>query len=257
MTVLYEGVSLSWLGYACLKIDAPTGPTIYTDPGRYGTLDGTWAEQYGGMNHPTGPEYNAQDGDIVVVTHDHHYDSDGVRRVASDDATVLVYDAVDVDRIADNGRDVESPESLPYEVIRVSEGDEYSLGEATVSVIPAYNYPDGPNVKPSGEPMHPKGFGCGYVLSIDGRSYCWPGDSDVIDDHTDLDVSVLLPSISSSFTMDRHDAATLASEIRPDLVLPIHYNTFDALQADSRAFAADVASQQVPVVLDEPGLENA
>jgi L-ascorbate metabolism protein UlaG (beta-lactamase superfamily) len=34
-------------------------------------------------------------------------------------------------------------------------------------------------------------------------------------------------------------------------VLPIHYNTFEALEADSEAFAADVASQGVPVVLDE------
>lgn len=257
MTVHYDGVSLSWLGYACLKIDAPAGPTLYTDPGRYGTLDGSWAEQYGGMNHPTGPEYEAQDGDIVVVTHDHHYDSDGVRRVASDDATVFVYEDVDAERIHENGRDVESPESLPYEVIRVSDGEEHTVGDVTVSVIPAYNHPDGPNVNAEGEPMHPKGFGCGYVLTLDGHSYCWPGDSDVIDVHRDLEVSVLAPSISSSFTMDRHDAAQLAGEIQPDLVLPIHYNTFDALQSDSRAFAADVASRQVPVVLDETGMENA
>jgi L-ascorbate metabolism protein UlaG (beta-lactamase superfamily) len=51
--------------------------------------------------------------------------------------------------------------------------------------------------------------------------------------------------------MDRHDAAGLAEDMDPDLVLPIHYNTFPDLEADSGAFAADVAKRSVPVVLDE------
>ena len=51
--------------------------------------------------------------------------------------------------------------------------------------------------------------------------------------------------------MNRREAAELAATIDPDLVRPIHYNTFPDLEADSRAFAADVAASGVPVVLDE------
>jgi L-ascorbate metabolism protein UlaG (beta-lactamase superfamily) len=51
--------------------------------------------------------------------------------------------------------------------------------------------------------------------------------------------------------MDRHDAADLAESLDPDLVLPVHYNTRDFLEADSGAFASDVAKRGVPVVLDE------
>jgi L-ascorbate metabolism protein UlaG (beta-lactamase superfamily) len=51
--------------------------------------------------------------------------------------------------------------------------------------------------------------------------------------------------------MNRHEAADLAETMDPDLVLPIHYNTFAALEADSGEFAADVAKRGVPVVLDE------
>jgi len=40
----------------------------------------------------------------------------------------------------------------------------------------------------------------------------------------------------------------------PDLVLPVHYDTFELLAADAEAFAADVASRGVPVVLDEQGV---
>jgi L-ascorbate metabolism protein UlaG (beta-lactamase superfamily) len=39
--------------------------------------------------------------------------------------------------------------------------------------------------------------------------------------------------------------------MEPELVLPVHYNTFEALTTDSRAFAADVAEAGVPVVLSE------
>jgi L-ascorbate metabolism protein UlaG (beta-lactamase superfamily) len=50
--------------------------------------------------------------------------------------------------------------------------------------------------------------------------------------------------------MDRHEAAALAAEMRPQLVVPVHYNTFEALETDDRGFAADVAAAGVPVALD-------
>jgi len=37
-------------------------------------------------------------------------------------------------------------------------------------------------------------------------------------------------------------------------VVPIHYNTFEMLRADSGAFAADVAGRAIPVALDERGM---
>jgi L-ascorbate metabolism protein UlaG (beta-lactamase superfamily) len=250
MTVRHDGLTLDWFGYATLRIEGENA-TVYTDPGRYGTLDGTWDEQYGGADHPTPDAYDAQDGDLVLVTHDHHYDSDGVRRVASEDATVLVYEAVDAERINDGGRDVEPPEELPYDVQRVAYGDELTVDGVDVEVVAAHNREGGPRADADGNVLHPYEFGCGFVATVDGTPCFWPGDSDVVDEHDGLDVSLLAPSIAQSFTMDRHDAAGLAEDMDPDLVLPIHYNTFPDLEADSGAFAADVAKRSVPVVLDE------
>jgi L-ascorbate metabolism protein UlaG (beta-lactamase superfamily) len=39
--------------------------------------------------------------------------------------------------------------------------------------------------------------------------------------------------------------------MEPELVVPVHYNTFSTLETDSRSFAADVAEAGVPVALDE------
>ncbi|WP_049928182.1 MBL fold metallo-hydrolase [Halopiger goleimassiliensis] len=250
MAIDYGDLTLEWLGYATARIEAADGTVVYTDPGRYGTLDGTWGERYGEAAHPDNEPYDARDGDLVVVTHDHHYDDDGIDRVASEDATLVVYEDVSADRISAGGRDVVAPEELPYDVRRVGYGDELTVAGVDVEVVPAYNHPDGPNAT-DGEPLHPEGFGCGFVLTVDGVPCFWTGDSDVIDAHDDLEVSVLLPSIAQHFTMDRHDAAVLAERLAPDLVVPIHYNTFPDLEADSRAFAGDVASRGVPVALDE------
>jgi L-ascorbate metabolism protein UlaG (beta-lactamase superfamily) len=81
----------------------------------------------------------------------------------------------------------------------------------------------------------------------------WPGDTDVLEGHDRLDVSLFCPPIGGAFTMDRHEAADLAAALYPDLVCPVHYDTFEAIETNARAFASDVASRGVPVVLDEAG----
>jgi L-ascorbate metabolism protein UlaG (beta-lactamase superfamily) len=251
MTFRHDGLAVSWLGYATARTEAPDGTVVYTDPGRYGVLDGTWAEQYGGAPHPSGDAYDARDGDVVLVTHDHHYDADGVRRVADEDATVLVYEGVTTDGETDTGRTVEVPESLPHDVRRVGYDETVTVAGVEVTAVPAYNRADGPRAGPDGEVAHPEGLGCGFVWTVGGVSCLWTGDSDVVPEQEALDVSLLFPSIAQSFTMNREEAAAFAETVDPDLVAPIHYNTFPDLRADSAAFAADVARRGVPVVLDE------
>lgn len=252
MTVRHDGLTIDWLGYATARIEAPDGTVVYTDPGRYGTLTGEWDTTYGGRDHPSGDAYDARDGDLVVITHDHHYDDDGVRRVAADNATVVVYEAVSAEGVAESsGREVAEPENLAYDVRRVAYGDGLDAAGVDIEVFPACNHEDGPRADANGNVPHPHGFGCGFRLTVGGVDCFWTGDSDVIEEHARLDVSLLLLSIARSFTMNRHDAADLAERLRPDLVVPIHYNTFGALGADSDAFAADVAGRSVPVALDE------
>ncbi|MFC7115230.1 MBL fold metallo-hydrolase [Natronoarchaeum sp. GCM10025703] len=247
MTVTYGDLTIDWLGYATVRIEHDD-TVVYLDPGRYGVLTGEWTPEGRDVGHPPAREYDAQDGDLVCITHDHHYNSDGIRRVADEDATVVAYDAVYAPGI---GRDVERLQDLPYDVLRVDEHTDELLGDVIVRTVPAYNRPDGPNVDASGEPIHPEGFGVGYHLTFGDTTVFWPGDSDVLEGHEQLDVDVFLPSISQSFTMDRHSAADLAEELDPDLTLPIHYNTFGALEADSDAFVVDLAKRGLPVALDE------
>jgi len=247
MTVRHNDLTLTWLGYATLRIEGED-TVVYVDPGRYGTLTGEWEPDTPGVSHPPARDYRAQDGDIVCVTHVHHYDDDGIERVAGDDATVVVCEGIDA---ANTDRDVPPVSELPYDVVEAGTEDELLVEGVPVLTVPAYNHPDGRNVRSDGTPIHPEGAGCGFVVELDGTSVFWTGDTDVLPGHEHLEVSVFVPSIAQSFTMNREEAADLAERMDPELVLPIHYNTFAALEADSGAFAVDVAGRGVPVVLDE------
>jgi L-ascorbate metabolism protein UlaG (beta-lactamase superfamily) len=246
MTVEQDGLRVEWLGYATARIEWPDGTVAYTDPGRYGVLTGEWTpgDFETARDHPESTDYRAQDADLVVVTHDHHYDPHGIERVASGDATVVVYEGVDADNIS---RDVAPVDTLDYDVERVAYGDTLTAAGVDVDVVRAETAPS----DPGGTPSHPPGFGCGFTLTRADTTVFWTGDSDALAAHDDVDCDVFLPPISRRITMGESEAADLAERLAPNLVVPIHYNTFEGLVGDSRAFAQDVASRGIPVALDE------
>ena len=258
MTVRHDDLTVEWLGYATARLETADGFVAYVDPGRYGVLTGEWTPPGGGnpkeAAHPRATNYRPEDADLVCVTHDHHYDSDGVERVASDDATVVVYEGVDAAGI---DRDLTPVDDLPFDVVRIGEEDhlavESDAGAADVWSVPAYNEADGPHANDDGSVPHPKGSGVAYRLRLGDTSVFWPGDSDALDAFAELDVSLFLANISGSVCMNADEAADLAERMDPDLVVPIHYNTLDFLEADSDAFAVDVAERSIPVALDERG----
>jgi L-ascorbate metabolism protein UlaG (beta-lactamase superfamily) len=249
MTVSHDGLAVEWLGYATIRIESDD-TVAYVDPGRYGVISGEWTPPSDAARgaHPPARDYRPEDGDAVFVTHLHHYDPDGIERVAAADATVVAFEDIDVN---DTERTDTALEALPYDVRTVGADERGAVAEVGFRTVPAYNRPDGPHTGSDGAPVHPEGFGCGYVLSVDGTRVFYPGDSDVLPVHADLDVSLFLPSIDDTFSMGGEAVVELAAEMSPDLVCPVHYNTFDALEADSRAMAGAVAARGIPVVLDE------
>lgn len=249
--VHHDGTTAHWLGHATLRL-AGDDVVVYCDPVRYGVLDGV----------------EPRDGDVVCITHDHHYDDEGIHRVAKPEATLVVFEGVDTHRI---DREVERPADLPYDTVWVDDETDIAVGDPTgdridgprpgevfVRTLPAYNDPDGPHVRADGTPYHPEGYGCGYHLTLPSVwdrdvTVLYPGDSDALDGHAALDVSLFCPPIGGDSTMDRERTAALAARMEPDLVVPIGYSTDASTATDVRAFVADVASRGVPVVLDGRG----
>ncbi len=248
MTIHHDSIAIEWLGYTTVRLDGPD-QTIYLDPGRYGVLTGEWEpDSARGRAHPEPREYRAEDGDVVCLSHVHHYDPDGIDRVIDSDGTVLACDGINPRQ---SSRDLPRLVDLDHTVQETGTEDEQILADTPIWTVPAYNEPDGPHTRADGSPFHPEGRGCGFLLGLDGTRVFWPGDTDVLDGHAELDVDVFLPPIGGAFTMDRHEAAELADALDPELVVPIHYNTFGALETDSEAFAEELTERGVDVALEE------
>jgi L-ascorbate metabolism protein UlaG (beta-lactamase superfamily) len=93
---------------------------------------------------------------------------------------------------------------------------------------------------PNGTPHTPAGL----VLNLGGKTVYHVGDTALFSDirlpgeRDQLDAALVC--IGGHYTMDRHDAAVASEWIGAPVVIPCHYNTFPAVEADAQAFKADV-----------------
>ena len=218
MSAAFQGLTFDRLGHASVRIETRDGTVIYIDP---------WAEVLTAEPH---------DGDLVFVTHDDfdHYDPDGIAAVAKPDATIAVYEAVDT---SDLDRAVTS---LPYD-------GSVTVEDLTVQTVPAHNDPAGSHVDDDGEPFHAEGEGVGLVLTLDETVVFFPSDTDFLPSHARMSVDVFIPPIGGHYTMDRHEAAEFARSVEAELVIPVHYDTFEAIETDVEAFAADLEENGIRV----------
>ena len=86
-------------------------------------------------------------------------------------------------------------------------------------------------------------------MTIDGRTVYFPSDTDFLNEHADLTADVFIPSIGGHFTMDCHEAAQFTESVGPELVLPMHYDTFEQIETDAEAFGREVEADERRVQL--------
>lgn len=216
MSVQYDGMNFDRLGHASVRIETNDGTVIYIDP---------WSDLL---------DSELNDGDIIIVTHDDfdHYDPEGITAVQGTSTTIAAYEAVDT---SDLDTDVIE---LPYEGTTTVAGIE-------VESVPAYNDPDGPHVRDNGDPFHADGEVIGVILSIDGTTVYFTSDTDFLPIHEEIKADVFIPPIGGHYTMDRKEAAEFARSVGASLVLPVHYDTFEAIETDENAFIADLEADGI------------
>jgi L-ascorbate metabolism protein UlaG (beta-lactamase superfamily) len=105
-----------------------------------------------------------------------------------------------------------------------------------VRLVPAWHT----STTPGGQVNTPAGL----VISLGGKIVYHLGDTALFSDlglvaQRDR-VDVALMCIGGFYTMDRYDAVAATRLIDPEVVIPCHYDTFPAIQADAQAFKADV-----------------
>jgi L-ascorbate metabolism protein UlaG (beta-lactamase superfamily) len=102
------------------------------------------------------------------------------------------------------------------------------------------------------------GPAAGLVIKIGGTTVYHAGDTCLFSDmkliavHSEIDV--FLVPIGGHYTMDRRDAVVACELVGAATVIPMHYDTFPAIEADAAAFKTDVEAQtSSQVAILQPG----
>lgn len=80
---------------------------------------------------------------------------------------------------------------------------------------------------------------CGFIIEVNGKKIYHAGDTGLTYDMKlleDENIDLALLPIGGNYTMDIDDAVKAVDFIKPKLVIPMHYNTFDLIKADPYKF---------------------
>jgi len=85
---------------------------------------------------------------------------------------------------------------------------------------------------------------CGFLVTMDGATLYHPGDTGLFLDMKLIgemnDIAVAVLPIGDNFTMGIDDAVKAAEFLRPRVVIPMHFKTFEVIEADPARFVDEV-----------------
>jgi L-ascorbate metabolism protein UlaG (beta-lactamase superfamily) len=97
----------------------------------------------------------------------------------------------------------------------------------------------------------------GFIIRMANKIIYHAGDTGLFLDMRligELDkIDMALLPIGGYFTMDVNDAAKAVEFLRPRKVIPMHYDTFDPIKADSKVFAEKVKQYGAECIILKPG----
>jgi L-ascorbate metabolism protein UlaG (beta-lactamase superfamily) len=118
-------------------------------------------------------------------------------------------------------------------------GGSFTFPFGKLTFTPAWHSSSFPDGSYGGNPM-------GVILELGGKRLYHAGDTALFSDMALLGkkgIDLALLPIGDNFTMGPEDALSAVKLINPKQVIPLHYNTFDAIKQDAAAFKRAVESQ--------------
>ena len=194
-----EKVQIKWLGHAAFKVWT-SSVVIYIDP--YQITD------------------TPRDATYILCSHTHsdHYSTSDIAKVAGPAMQLIGPPSV----ISSYGKG-----------LTVGQGQTLTLGNLTITGVPAYN---------TNKSNHPKSNNwVGFVVELAGKRIYHAGDTDLIEEMKSLkDIDVAMLPVGATYTMNPTEAATATAWIQPKLAIPMHWNntTKDTL---AKTFAPNAA----------------
>ncbi len=220
-------IRLTWYGHACWSIETAQG-TLLIDP----FLSG----------NPVAPVKADQvNADFILVSHGHgDHLGDTVDIAKRTGATVL--SNFEIAGYCEG-------KGCKAHPLHIGGSRDFPFGHLKLTIAHhGSSFPDG----------HYAGNPSGFLLTIDKKKIYDSADTGLFYDmkligEEGIDLAML--PIGDNFTMGPEDAVRAVKLIKPKVMIPMHYNTFDLLKQDPKSFASRV-KKTVPktkVVVLQPG----
>jgi L-ascorbate metabolism protein UlaG (beta-lactamase superfamily) len=195
---------LDWLGHDSFRLDGP--PVVYFDPWQLSQAHSENAQAV---------------ADLVLVSHEHgdHCSPADIKAI-SGPGTVVICNAG-------------AGEQLPG-ARTIRPGESMTVAGVDVEAVRAYNIN---KFRSPGVPFHPREAEMvGYVVTINGLSLYFAGDTDHIPEMAEIDCHVALLPVSGKYVMTAEEAADAARTIGPQVVVPMHYGSGIGTAEDGESF---------------------
>lgn len=229
-----EGATITWLGHATFLIETPGKKRIVMDP---------WLS-----GNPKCPdEYQALDrADMILISHGHFDHMGSAAELAKRTGAPIVSNFEIGSYLASQG--VEG-------TIGMNKGGTVTIGDIKITMVHA-DHSSGISTGDGGTVYG--GEASGFVVTLEnGLTIYHAGDTNVFSDmaiiHDLYAPEVALLPIGGHFTMSPKEAAYAVKLLKPKMVIPMHYGTFDALTGRPDALKDLLAGESVEVLALEPG----
>ncbi len=182
---------------------------------------------------PMGIEGEPKDADVIFISHSHgdHFSVDDIKKLAKDNA-VLIVPGDCVKPVVDAGF---------TNIVTVSPSKSYEVDGLKFNTVPAYNI---------GKDFHKKESNwMGFIVNVNGISYYFAGDTDMIPEMNDIKASVVFLPVGGTYTMTSQEAVEAANIMNPLVAVPIHYYDVVGTKEDAQNFVKSLNSSINGVLL--------
>ncbi len=227
-------MEIRWFGHSAFEITSDENLKILIDPFI--------------SNNPVCPvRVEEIDADIICVTHGHTDHFGDTMEIANRTGAVIVSNHEHSVYLAKQG----------FEAIGMNIGGTVKFHNIKITMVNSTHSSDMDFIEEIGA----GGSSCGYIIQMEnGRKIYHSGDTGLYGDMKTIIGDIYKPDIAllpigDRYTMGPFEASIAAEWINPEIIIPMHYNTFPVIEQDPEEFANRVESinKETKVVILEPG----